>query len=68
MAKYKMKTNSSAKKRFKVSASGRFKRKRSNLRHNLTRSKTPDQKRKLRKGAYVAEEQAHQIRVLMPYA
>jgi large subunit ribosomal protein L35 len=35
MAKYKMKTNSSAKKRFKLTATGRVKRKQAYLRHNL---------------------------------
>ena len=51
MANYKMKSNSGAKKRFKLTASGRVKRKRANLRHNLT-GKSAEQKRRLRKGGY----------------
>lgn len=66
MAKYKMKTNSSVKKRFKVTGSGKIKRKRGYLRHNLTH-KTSDVKRKLRRGAIVHESQAHQIRAMIPY-
>lgn len=66
MANYKMKSNSGAKKRFKLTAKGRVKRKRANLRHNLT-SKSPEQKRRLRKGGYIAKSQEHQIKVLLPY-
>jgi large subunit ribosomal protein L35 len=67
MANYKMKSNSSAKKRFKFTASGRIKRKKAHLRHNLTKSKSQTQKRNLRKGGYIAESQEHQIRALLPY-
>ena len=67
MPGYKMKSNSGAKKRFRFTAKGRIKRKRANLRHMLTKSKTTSQKRKLRKGGYVAECQEHQIRALLPY-
>ncbi|HVY39487.1 MAG TPA: 50S ribosomal protein L35, partial [Polyangia bacterium] len=49
MAKIKMKSNSSAKKRFKLTAKGRVKRKKAYLRHNLT-SKTTAAKRRLRRG------------------
>jgi len=67
MAKhYKMKTNSSVKKRFKVTAKGRIKRKRAYLRHCLT-SKSSGAKRKLRRGGYVAKSQEHQIRAMIPY-
>jgi large subunit ribosomal protein L35 len=66
MAKYKMKTNSSVKKRFKLTASGKVKRKRAFLRHCLT-SKTTGVKRKLRRGAYIAKTQEHQIKAMIPY-
>lgn len=66
MAKYKMKTNSSVKKRFKVTANGRIKRKRGYLRHNLG-AKTSGAKRKLRRTGYVAKSQEHQIRAMIPY-
>ena len=66
MAKYKMKTNSSAKKRFKLTAKGRVKRKRAYLRHNLTH-KTTGVKRKLRRGQYIAKTQEHQIKAMIPY-
>lgn len=42
----KMKTNSSAKKRFKLTASGKIKRKHAFMRHILTK-KNKDQKRRL---------------------
>ena len=64
--KLKMKTNSSAKKRFKLTASGRVKRKRSFLRHNLTH-KTSKVKRKLRKGSYIFKTQEHQVKAMLPY-
>jgi large subunit ribosomal protein L35 len=67
MAKhYKMKTKSSVKKRFKLTASGRIKRKRAYLRHILT-SKRTGNKRRLRQGGYVHASQEHQIRAMIPY-
>ncbi len=67
MAKhYKMKTNSSVKKRFKLTASGRIKRKSAYLRHCLSH-KTTGVKRKLRRGSYVHKTQEHQIRAMIPY-
>jgi large subunit ribosomal protein L35 len=66
MAKYKMKTNSSVKKRFKLTATGKVKRKSAYLRHNLTH-KTSKVKRKLRRGRLVAKTQAHQIKAMAPY-
>lgn len=66
MPKLKMKTNSSVKKRFKLTASGRIKRKRAYQRHILT-NKRPGNKRKLRKGAYIAKSQEHQIKAMAPY-
>ena len=66
MPKLKMKTKSAAKKRFKLTAKGRVKRKRAFLRHILT-NKKPGNKRKLRKGAYIAKSQEHQIKAMIPY-
>ncbi len=67
MAKhYKMKTNSSVKKRFKLTAKGRIKRKRAYLRHCLG-SKSSSAKRKLRKGGYIHHTQEHQIKAMIPY-
>jgi len=66
MAKYKMKTNSSVKKRFKLRAKGRVKRKRAYLRHCLG-AKSSSAKRKLRRGAYIAKSQEHQIKAMAPY-
>jgi large subunit ribosomal protein L35 len=66
MPKYKMKTNSSVKKRFKLTAKGRVKRKRAFLRHNMG-SKSTGTKRKLRRGAYIAKTQEHQIKAMIPY-
>jgi large subunit ribosomal protein L35 len=67
MAKIKMKSNSSAKKRFKLTANGRVKRKKAYLRHCLTH-KTSAAKRRLRRGAYVSKTQEHQIKAMLPYA
>lgn len=64
--KYKMKTNSSVKKRFKLTAKGRIKRKRAYLRHNLG-AKTSGAKRKLRRNGYISKTQEHQIRAMIPY-
>ena len=66
MPKLKMKTKSAVKKRFKLTANGRIKRKRAYLRHILT-SKKKGTKRKLRKGAYIAKSQEHQIKAMIPY-
>jgi large subunit ribosomal protein L35 len=66
MPKYKMKTNSSVKKRFSLTAKGRVKRKRAFLRHNLG-AKSTGVKRRLRRGAYIAKTQEHQIKAMIPY-
>jgi large subunit ribosomal protein L35 len=67
MPKIKMKSNSSAKKRFKLTATGRVKRKHAYLRHNLG-AKSSGAKRKLRKGAYISKTQEHQVKAMLPYA
>lgn len=66
MPKIKMKSNSSAKKRFKITAKGKVKFKRAFLRHNLTH-KTSAVKSKFRRGGYVDETQEHQIKAMLPY-
>ena len=63
----KMKTHSGAKKRFKLTATGRVKRKKAYLRHNLT-SKTTSAKRRLRRGGYISKTQEHQVKAMLPYA
>jgi large subunit ribosomal protein L35 len=67
MAKIKMKSNSSAKKRFKLTANGRVKRKKAYLRHCLTH-KTSAAKRRLRRGGLISKTQEHQIKAMLPYA
>lgn len=66
MPKVKQKTHRGAAKRFKITASGKVKRKRAFLRHILT-SKTAKQKRKLRKAGLVSDADRRRIRALLPY-
>ena len=66
MPKLKMKTKSGAKKRFKLTAKGHVKRKRAYLRHILTAKRTKN-KRKLRRGGFIAKTQEHQIKAMIPY-
>ena len=63
----KMKSNSGAKKRFKMTGTGRIKRNKAYRRHILTK-KTSTQKRRLRSKALVDATQEHQIRAMLPYA
>ena len=63
----KMKSNSGAKKRFKLTGTGRVKRNKAYRRHILTK-KTTKQKRGLRKSALVDKTQEHQIKAMLPYA
>ena len=63
----KMKTKSGAKKRFKVSASGRIKRGAAYRRHILTK-KTTKRKRQLRNVTAVHESDARSVRSMLPYA
>jgi large subunit ribosomal protein L35 len=63
----KMKTNSGAKKRFKLTGTGKVKRNKAYKRHILTK-KTRTQKRGLRKSALVDKTQEHQIKAMLPYA
>ncbi|MEX0928821.1 MAG: 50S ribosomal protein L35 [Balneolales bacterium] len=63
----KMKTNSAAKKRFKVTGSGKIKRKKAFTSHILTK-KTQKRKRNLRKAGLVHESDAPNIAKLLPYS
>ena len=63
----KMKTKSSAKKRFVVRPGGTVKRGQAFKRHILTK-KTTKNKRQLRGITYVAESDVKSIRAMMPYA
>ena len=63
----KMKTKSSAKKRFKVRAGGSIKRSQAFKRHILTK-KTTKNKRQLRGTAGVNERDVASVRAMMPYA
>lgn len=63
----KLKTKSGAKKRFKVTGSGKIKRKRAYKRHILTKKETK-QKRRLSHGAIVSKVDEGNIRPMLPYA
>lgn len=62
----KFKSNSGAKKRFKLTGSGRVKRKKAFTSHILTK-KSPKRKRNLRKSALVHSSEERNIKVLIPY-
>ena len=62
----KMKTNRSAAKRFRKTASGKLKHKRAFLRHILT-SKTAKRKRQLRRPGLVGPADRKRLDVLLPY-
>lgn len=61
----KMKTNRSAAKRFKRTANGKIKRKKSLARHILAK-KSANRKRKLRKATYVKSADAKKLKYLLP--
>jgi len=63
----KIKTNRGAAKRFKVTASGRFKRTQSHHRHILTKKSTK-RKRQLRSPSLIAECDTAMVRRMIPYA
>ena len=67
MAKHKLKTNSSAKKRFQVRSSGKIKHKHSYMRHNAG-SKTQKQKRQLRGTGDLILRDEKKVKELFPYA
>ncbi len=63
----KMKSNTGAKKRFRTTGTGKFKRNKKGRRHLLTH-KAQKRKRHLRKSALVHPCQEHQMRAMLPYA
>lgn len=60
----KMKTNSSAKKRFKLTGTGKIKRKNAYLRHILTK-KTTDRKRRLGTSSLVHETDVYRVKRML---
>jgi large subunit ribosomal protein L35 len=63
----KMKSHSSSKKRFKLSATGKVKRTKMGKNHILTKKSTK-RKRALRKGGYVDDTQSATVKKMLPYA
>ena len=63
----KMKTRRAVAKRFKATASGKFKRKRAHLRHILEK-KEPGRKRRAVRTDYVCAADAPRVRRCLPYA
>ena len=62
----KMKTRRAAAKRFSLTAKGKVKIKKANLRHILEK-KSPKSKRNYRKGAYANESDVARIKRCLPY-
>lgn len=62
----KLKTHSSSKKRFKITATGKVKRAKAYKSHILTKKSTK-RKRNLRKTTVASDPNARIIKVLMPY-
>ncbi|HEY8513611.1 MAG TPA: 50S ribosomal protein L35 [Cyclobacteriaceae bacterium] len=63
----KVKTKSGAKKRFKITGTGKVKRKRAYKNHILTKKETK-QKRRLTAKALVRKEDLGNIKLMLPYA
>jgi large subunit ribosomal protein L35 len=66
MAGYKIKTKSSAKKRFRFTGTGKIKRKRAKLGHILTK-KDPKMKRNLRASGLIAASDVPSVKRMLPY-
>lgn len=66
MPKIKIKTHSSSKKRFKLTATGKIKRAKAYKSHILTK-KTKKRKRNLRKTTITSEANAPTVKKLIPY-
>jgi|GEM_PF-5092712 len=66
-SKAKMKANSGASKRFRVTASGKVKRKKNHLSHILT-THPRKVKRRYRKKTYVSDAEMGHMKSLMPYS
>ncbi len=62
----KMKTRRGAAKRFRKTASGKFKRQKSLKNHILTK-KSPKRRRQLRKSALVSVADMPRLKVMLPY-
>lgn len=62
----KIKTKRGAAKRFKVTASGKIKRKKAFKNHILTK-KSVKRKRNLRQGTYVSDSDHANVRAMIPY-
>ena len=62
----KLKTNKSAAKRFKITKSGKIKKRSANRGHILGKMSRKT-KRKLRKSSYLSECEAKRVRRLLPY-
>ena len=67
MGKNKLKTNKSAAKRFRRTASGKFKKMSAGKRH-LQKDKSSKRRRQLRKSSLVTNGMDKQLRRLMPHA
>ncbi len=65
--KYKIKTHTGAKKRFKLTKNGRVKRGKAFRSHILTKMSTK-RKRNLRKGGYADKTNEAAIKKMLPYA
>jgi large subunit ribosomal protein L35 len=63
----KIKTHRGARKRFKITASGKIKRGHSHARHILTK-KTTKRKRKLDQAGLVSRSDVSKIKKMLPYA
>jgi large subunit ribosomal protein L35 len=63
---YKLKTHRGAKKRFKLTATGKVKRGHAFMRHILT-SKSPGQKRRLGKSAIMDASDVAKVKSMLPY-
>lgn len=62
----KMKTHSSSKKRYKISANGKVRRAQAYKKHILTK-KTTKRKRKLRQIVQVSKAESKRVKNLLPY-
>ena len=63
---YKLKTHRGARKRFKLTASGKIKRRHSLTRHILTK-KSPKRKRHLGKAAIASSADTPKLKEMLPY-
>jgi large subunit ribosomal protein L35 len=62
----KMKTNRAAKKRFKVTGTGRIKRSKCGAQHNMN-GKSRRRRRRLRDNDMVAPEMEKRVKIMLPY-